>query len=45
MDDPDMKRRVQDNKRWNRSMSPNEAWDVDKVREDQTLRIYPACDQ
>jgi len=38
MDDPDMKRRVQDNKRWNRSMSPNEAWDVDKELDAMTYK-------
>jgi len=30
LDDPDMQRRIQENKRWRRDMSPTEAWDIDK---------------
>lgn len=30
LEDPDMQRRINENKRWRRDMSPNEAWDIDK---------------
>ncbi|KAK3280034.1 hypothetical protein CYMTET_12110 [Cymbomonas tetramitiformis] len=30
MDDPDMQKRVNDNKRWKRDMDQSEAWDIDK---------------